>query len=219
MAIKLYGSDQSTCTKRVAVVLHEKNVPFEFHPIDFATGEHKSPAYMEHQPFGQVPYIVTDDGFELYESRAIARFIEESYPNQGTSLIPKDPKARAKFDQAASVEVSNFDVYASGITYEVIFKQFFKQETDAARVEALKQQWQPKLDAYEKILSTQKYLAGNEITLADLSHLSYGTMIVDAVKLDVLTDTAKRPNVARWWADISGRESWAKVKGGVVGTA
>jgi len=219
MAIKLYGGVMSNCSKRVAVTLLEKNVPFELHLVDFRNAEHKTPAYLKHHPFGQLPYIVTDDGFELYESRAIARFIEESYPNQGSSLIPKDPKARAKFEQAASVEVANFEVYARGIVHELIIKPFIKQEPDTARVELLKQEWQPKLDAYEAILGQQKYLAGDAITLADLFHLPYGTLIVEAIKLNYLTDTTRRPNVARWWADISSRESWVKVKGGISGTA
>ena len=59
MVFKLYGVAFSTCMKRVAIVLHEKNVPFEFHPIDFAGGQHKSPEFLKHQPFGQIPYIVS----------------------------------------------------------------------------------------------------------------------------------------------------------------
>lgn len=58
MVLKLYGNSNSTCTKRVAIVLHEKKVPFEFINIDFAVGAHKKPDYLEKQPFGQVPYIV-----------------------------------------------------------------------------------------------------------------------------------------------------------------
>jgi glutathione S-transferase len=58
MVLKLYGSALSTCTRRAAVVFHEKNAPFEFHPIDMSKGAHKSPEYMEKQPFGQVPYLV-----------------------------------------------------------------------------------------------------------------------------------------------------------------
>lgn len=60
MVLKLYGSPVSTCTKRVAAVLHELNVPFELIPIDLRKGEQKAPQYMEKQPFGKVPYIVSD---------------------------------------------------------------------------------------------------------------------------------------------------------------
>lgn len=59
MVLKLYGSAMATCTRRVAVVLEEKNVPFELHGVDILAGEHKSPAYLEKQPFGQIPYMVS----------------------------------------------------------------------------------------------------------------------------------------------------------------
>lgn len=60
MVLKLYGPPLSTCTRRVAIVLHEKQVPFELHPINFAKGEHKAPEFLARQPFGQAPYIVSD---------------------------------------------------------------------------------------------------------------------------------------------------------------
>lgn len=59
MVLTLYGNPQSTCTKRVATILQEKKVPFEFHSIDFAKGEHKAPEFVAKQPFGQVPYLVS----------------------------------------------------------------------------------------------------------------------------------------------------------------
>lgn len=60
MVLKVYGSPVSTCTKRVATVLIELNVPFELVPIDLRKGEQKTPQYLEKQPFGKVPYIVSD---------------------------------------------------------------------------------------------------------------------------------------------------------------
>jgi glutathione S-transferase len=59
MVLKLYGLDIATCGKRVAMVLHEKNIPFEFHQVDVFKNEHKTPEYKTKQPFGQVPYLVS----------------------------------------------------------------------------------------------------------------------------------------------------------------
>jgi glutathione S-transferase len=56
--LKLYGASQATCTRRVATVLHELKVPFELVEVDIMNGEHKTAAYMQKQPFGQIPYIV-----------------------------------------------------------------------------------------------------------------------------------------------------------------
>ncbi|KAJ7451460.1 glutathione S-transferase 1 [Mycena galericulata] len=72
--LKLYAHPHTTCTRRVATTLHELKVPFELIVIDWQNGEHKTAAYLEKQPFGQIPYI-DDDGFILYETRAICRYI------------------------------------------------------------------------------------------------------------------------------------------------
>jgi len=66
-----------------------------------------------------------------------------------------------------------------------------------------------KLDGYEAILGGQKYLAGDEVTLADLFHLLNGSLVFERLKLGSLE---KRPNIQRWWKDISSRPSWQEVK-------
>lgn len=210
MVLTLYGNPQSTCTKRVAVVLHEKQVPFKFVAIDFAKGEHKSPAFLEKQPFGQVPYL-DDDGHILYESRAIARYIAEKYADQGTPLIPTDLKAKSLFEQAASSEQSNFDFFASQAAYENLFKPYRGLTPNKERFDELIAGFEPKLDVYDKILSKQKYVAGDEITLADLFHIPY------AVLLPVAGSNAieARPNVARWLKDLTDRPSWQAIKDGI----
>ena len=58
MTVQLYGFPISTCTLRVATVLKELNIPFEFHSVDIFKGEQKLPAYTAKAPFGSVPYIV-----------------------------------------------------------------------------------------------------------------------------------------------------------------
>ena len=64
-----------------------------------------------------------DDGVQLFESRAIARYLINKY-GKDSGLIPSDPKANALFEQAASIEAFNFDQYASGIVFERVFKLY-----------------------------------------------------------------------------------------------
>jgi glutathione S-transferase len=59
MVLKIYGSYVSPLTCLVILIAKEKGVSFELIPIDMANGEHKRPAFLEKQPFGQVPYIVS----------------------------------------------------------------------------------------------------------------------------------------------------------------
>lgn len=78
---------------------------------------------MAMQPFGQVP-VLEDDGFFVYESRAICKYIERKYKGQGTLLMPEetDLKGYALFEQACSVELCHFDPPAARIALEKIFK-------------------------------------------------------------------------------------------------
>ncbi|EKM53959.1 uncharacterized protein PHACADRAFT_257476 [Phanerochaete carnosa HHB-10118-sp] len=215
MVLKLYGNPMSTCTKRVAMVLKEKNVPFEFVVIDFAKSEHKSPAYLEKQPFGQVPYI-DDDGFILFESRAIARYIAIKYHDQGATLLPAygDLQGLGRFEQGASIEAGTFDVYAGAIAFEKLFKPMRGLQTDDTKLEYFTTTLDAKLDGYEAVLSKQKYIGGDIFTLADLFHLPYGALLPKA-GYNYLQDTAKRPHLARWWKEISSRPTWEAVKDNV----
>ncbi|KAF8991692.1 hypothetical protein BDZ89DRAFT_1124099 [Hymenopellis radicata] len=131
----------------------------------------------------RVPYIV-DDGFVLYESRAICRYIAAKYAHQGTPLLPSssDLKTIALFEQAASIEQNSFEPYASKC-------------------------------GMEKILGKQKYLAGDELTIVDLFHISWGVLL-KAGGSDIMES---KPNLARqvWWIEITSRPAWVAVKDGV----
>ena len=63
MAFKLHGASFSTCTSRAALIAKERNLQYELIPVDFKVEEHKQPPHLQHQPFGQVPYITVRSNF------------------------------------------------------------------------------------------------------------------------------------------------------------
>ncbi|TFK65104.1 glutathione S-transferase [Pluteus cervinus] len=212
MVLKVYGSTDSPCTQRLALICHEKRVPFELFVVDMKGGEHKSATYVEKQPFGQIPYI-DDDGFILFESRAICRYICAKYPDQGTPLVPKDPKALALMEQGASIESTNFDFNVSVIVGEK-FNPMRGFTTNEALVSERLALLTTRLAGYEAILGKQKYIAGDELTLVDLFHIPYGEFLL-RLGVDILVN-GSFPNVSRWWKDISSRPTWKKVHAGLV---
>src|SRR4029077_3283014 len=100
--IKLFGNPLSTCTRKVLMTLHELGTPFEMNVIDFTKGEHKQPAHLKRQPFGRIPAI-DDDGFAMFESRAICRYLNEKANGK---LEPGDLQGRARMEQWISIETS-----------------------------------------------------------------------------------------------------------------
>ena len=89
--IKLYGHPMSTCTRKVLTTMIETGTPYEFQMVDIMQGEQKRPENLERQPFGQIPTI-DDGGFELYESRAICRYLNEK---AGGKLVPSELRQKA----------------------------------------------------------------------------------------------------------------------------
>ncbi|KAM6528912.1 hypothetical protein FALCPG4_009864 [Fusarium falciforme] len=213
MVLKLYGYGPSTCTRRVRTVLEEKGLEYELPALDVLAGAHRTDEYAEEfHPFKKIPVLIdTETGIKVYESRAIAHYIAVKYRDTGIDLSPpeSDLKAYAGFQQALSIELSYFDTNTTRITWEKVFKKVLNLgPADEDVVKAKLEDLDKALQGYERILSKQKYLAGDNITLADLFHLPYGDMSEPFGFGELL---AKYPTTEKWWNGLKERESWKKV--------
>jgi len=204
MSGTVFGNAQGTCTQRVLVVANETGISLKVQEIDFSNGEHKQEPHLSRQPFGKIPAYESDSGVKLFESRAIARYIDAK---AGGKLAHRnDIDQAALVDTWCSVEQAYFDKHASVIVIELVFKKLFGKETDFEAVKRETAALSDVLDVYEKQLSTRSYLAGNSLSLADLFHLPIGEHLF-RVQPEHLE---KRPNLAKWWKTISALPSWQK---------
>lgn len=64
------------------------------------------------------------------------------------------------------------------------------------------------LSVYDGILAKNKYLAGDQLTLADLFHVPYGWAAKTAGAKEVFD---KYPNVKEWFNRLEARNSWQKL--------
>ena len=81
-----------TCpfVQRVTALLEAKHVPYDIEYIDLS----KKPAwFLEASPNGQVPILITDDDQVLFESDAIAEYLDET---TGTPISAHDPVKKAQ---------------------------------------------------------------------------------------------------------------------------
>ncbi|KAJ7876912.1 putative glutathione S-transferase, partial [Mycena olivaceomarginata] len=144
----------------VALVLAEKQIPFEHVLVDLNAKVQKTPEFLAMNPFGQVP-VIEDEGFILYESRAICRYLAEKYADQGTPLLPKGFKERALVEQAASVELSDFHRAVSKVVREAVSKVNRGLPIDQFALDQGLANLSAKLNVYEAILSKHRFLAGD----------------------------------------------------------
>lgn len=155
-----------------------------------------------------------DDGFILFESRAISRYLSAVYGNG--KLIPNGDKENALFEQGASIEQNDFDPYATKLGSERFYGPLFRGREPNEKLASEQQVLlEKKLDAYEAILAKQRYIGGNELTLADLFHVAHGSKAAFQAKpgapfVDFVN--SKRPNVARWWNEITALPAWKTVQ-------
>ncbi|KAI3773133.1 hypothetical protein L6452_04333 [Arctium lappa] len=207
MAMKLHGLVGSNATFRSMVALIEKDLDFEFVPVDFAAREHKTPQYLARNPFGQVPAF-EDGDLKLFESRAISKYVAETYADKGTNLTFNDSKKLAIQTVWMEVEGQKFDPASAKLVWELALKPIFGQTTDDLVVAEFEQKLSQVLDVYERRLTESKFLGGDKFTLADLYHLPNIHYLM-ATKAKSLFHA--RPHVGAWCEDILSRPAWLKV--------
>jgi glutathione S-transferase len=90
-----------TCSLATHIVLEEVGADYSTVRVDFATAQQRSPEYLEVNPKGRVPALVTDRGI-LTETPAMLVFVAQSHPAAG--LAPMD-------DPFAFAEMQAFNSY------------------------------------------------------------------------------------------------------------
>jgi glutathione S-transferase len=86
--MELYSHPVSPASQKVRLVLAEKNIDYELHPVDLPAKENLDPWYLELNPMGVLPTLVVE-GTPLVESSIICEYLDEAYPK--LSLRPRDP--------------------------------------------------------------------------------------------------------------------------------
>nr|WQA41652.1 glutathione S-transferase [Salix lindleyana] len=207
--VKVYGPPLSTAVSRVLATLLEKDVPFQIIPVDMSKGEHKKPDYLKIQPFGQVPAF-QDESISLFESRSICRYVCEKYADKGNKgLYGTNPLEKASIDQWVEAEGQSFGPPSGALVFQLAFAPRMNIPQDQGAIKQNEEKLRKVLDIYERRLGESRFLAGDEFTFADLSHLPNGDYLVNATDKGHLFTS--RENVGRWWNEISDRESWKKV--------
>jgi glutathione S-transferase len=94
MTITFYYGSGSPYAWRVQLALEHKALAYERKVLSFSAGDTRKPEFVKLNPRHEVPTIVDGD-FVLYESDAIAEYLEEAYSGRGAPLFPGDLRTRA----------------------------------------------------------------------------------------------------------------------------
>ena len=206
MAFVVYGPAYSTYARTARLALEEKGTPYELVEVDMIGGKHHAPEHLARNPFGPVPAF-GHDGLMLYETDAIIRYVDEVAP--GPSLVPGDARGRARMSQL--IGINNSYGYPS-IILKLFWQRAIVPMMGGQGDEQIVQDSLPRvalcLAEAERIMGGNPWMAGSEVSLADLMWAPVIAYMTTTPESEALM--AKRPGLARWWQAMSARPSMVK---------
>ena len=187
----LYGPTYSTYTRSMRMVLAEKGVEYDLVEVDMIGGAHHRPEWKQRHPFERVPAF-EHNGFAIYESNAIAHYIDDAFP--GRRLAHPNISRRTRDQQI--VEVINSYGYKRIVT-DIVLRYFFADQAQGPDTAAIQ----------DLVLGSDPYLVGRDVSFADL-HLA--PIVAYFVQFQEGTRAlAKLPKLSHWWLAMQQRPSFA----------
>ena len=194
--IDLYAAATSNGL-RARIALEECGLAYTLHPVDLAKGEHKTPQFLAMNPNGQIPVIVDRDGpggkpLTLSQSTAILLYCAE----KSGKFLPGNPAQRAAMLQAlmnASTDVTP--------VFGALFAVTHSKEPHGPSAQMFKDRLRGLFKVWDDKLAQQKYCAGDEVSVADLS-LYAGYARTKGAAPDLVEGFA---NLTRWASEMAAR--------------
>ncbi len=200
---RLYHVPLSPFCRKVRLSLAEKKIEVEL--IEERYWE-QDPDFLRRNPAGKVP-VVRLDGKVFTESAAICEYIEETRPTP--SLMPSDPEERVEVRRLVSWFDDNIH---HEVTSKLLYERVNKKVTgegypDSRNVKAGAKAIKYHLDYMAWLLDHRRWLAGDNMTLADFAaaaHLSSLDYISDV-------DWNRSAVVKDWYAKIKSRPAFRSI--------
>jgi len=198
--MKLHYHPFSTYSRRVTIAFIEKRIACELVVVDMAARKHREPAYLAFNPYGRVPTL-EEDGFVLYESTAILRYLEATHATP--ALMPADERGRALVD----MHMKLCDLQMSRHSGTIIFPKRFlpKERWNEAAIAEAKTEIEKHLAILDRQLAGKTYLVAEQFSLADLCYVPF-------LEFLPLMEITPPPAVASWRDRLLARPSALETK-------
>ncbi|XP_022085784.1 glutathione S-transferase theta-1-like [Acanthaster planci] len=195
MVLTVCGHRMSQPARSVYLFCKVAKIPYVEKNIDLVHDEQRQEAYLAINPLGQVPSIVDDD-FKLAESMAILRYLARKY-KVADHWYPDDLKVEAKVNRYLDWHHTGLQTAARGVFHDVVVTpRRTGKPVDEAKLAKDLETFDKTLGIIEKVfLGDKKYVASDEISIADICCLSGLMQVLAVTRTDVL---AKYPNLAAW---------------------
>ncbi|WP_213714543.1 glutathione S-transferase family protein [Cedecea lapagei] len=161
--MKIYQHPLSGHSHRVVLFASLLGLKAELVEVDLMAGEHKQPAFLALNAFGQVP-VLDDSGVVISDSNAILIYLAKQYGKNG--WLPEDARGAAEVQRWLSVAAGEIAYGPAAARLITVFGAGFNADEVITRAHDL-------LTKMEAHLTHREWLAADRPTIADIAVYSY----------------------------------------------
>jgi glutathione S-transferase len=196
--IKIWGRNTSSNVQKAMWAVGELGLEHTRIDIGGAFGKNREPAYLAMNPNGLVPTLEEGDGFLLWESNSICRYLAAKH-DKNNILESKDLKQRGLASQWMDWQLSVLGPAITPAFWGLIRTP--PEKRDAAAIKASQDKTVAAMLMLEAQLGKTAYVAGPAFSYGDIP---VGVMTYRYRQL--VPDRPPTPNVERWFEAIAKRK-------------
>jgi glutathione S-transferase len=197
--LKIWGRNTSGNVQKVIWALAEMKLPFERIDVGGAFGKTHEPSYLAMNPNSLVPTLEEDDGFTLWESNSIVRYLAAKTSN--AALEPADLRMRARAQMWMDWQLTILGPAITPVFWGLIRTP--PEKRDESVIGSGVQKTIAAAQIMDAQLGKTPYMAGDTFCYGDIP---VGIMIHRYVQL--IKERPATPNLDRWYAAISSRSAF-----------
>lgn len=202
--ITLYRFSRSGHSHRAELFLSLLGLPVTPIDVDLAGGEHKTPAYLALNCFGQVP-VIQDGDVTVADSNAILYYLASRYG--AAHWLPREPAEAAQVQRWLSVAAGQLAYGPCAARLVTVFGTSFNPAEVIARAHAL-------FAVMDAELSQRNFLLGDQPSIADIAHYSYTAHAPEGN-----VSLADYPHLRAWLARIEALPGFVPMPKTAIGLA
>ncbi len=189
--------------RSVLITLEEKGAQYRFEAV--TPGTMKSEPHLSRHPFGKVP-VLEHDGFMLYETQAILRYLDRILPNP--PLTPASAKDAARMDRLMNIgDCYLFEGVGNVIGFHrIVGPRLLGLTPDEGAIASAMPKAHAVFNELARLLGGQTYLVGDSVTLADIAIAPQMAFLQNAPEWEPLT--GPHANLVAWLERMLARPSF-----------
>jgi glutathione S-transferase len=203
--IKIWGRNNSSNVQKVMWTVGEIGLAHERIDVGGAFGRNREPDYLAMNPNGLVPTLEEEDGFVLWESNAIVRYLASKHSH---AIEPSDPKARALAHQWMDWQLTVLAPAMQPVFWGLVRTP--PEKRDLAAIAAGQAKCIEVMQMVDAQLAKTRYMAGDAFSYGDIPIGVFGRRFRDLVP-----ERPDYPHFERWYAEISTRPAFREHAGDI----